>query len=292
MIMQPLAEVFGFPPDNVSEEAQRHRRLRLCPYNNRVPNCTKDKAKDPLGVCSVYYGQNTAITCPIRFRQNWLIAEDAAAFFFAESMRWTSLTEVKLEDKQGRSAGNIDVVMVAYDEQGRITNFGALKVQAVYISGNVRLPFERFMADPQTYQTASWTGANSPRPDFLSSSRKRLVPQLIYKGAILYGWGKKQAVAVDEAFFHTLPDLPQVGPSEADIAWLIYDLELNQERNSYELVRKQTVYTSFRPALDQITTPEVGPVAAFVDKLQSKLDEKFDGESNPPDAPILFEESE
>jgi hypothetical protein len=66
----PLAEVFGFPIDNFSSEANRHRSRRLCPHNNKVPNCTKDKAKGPLGVCSIFDNANIAITCPIRFRQN------------------------------------------------------------------------------------------------------------------------------------------------------------------------------------------------------------------------------
>src|SRR2546422_10685019 len=63
----PLAEVFGFSTDNYSPEAQRHRRAKLCPYHNKVPNCTKDKALDPLGVCSIYNESGEAtITCPIR----------------------------------------------------------------------------------------------------------------------------------------------------------------------------------------------------------------------------------
>src|SRR5947209_822841 len=44
----PLVEVFGFPVDNFSEEADRYRTKKLCPFNNKVPNCTKDKASDPL----------------------------------------------------------------------------------------------------------------------------------------------------------------------------------------------------------------------------------------------------
>jgi len=64
----PLAEVFGFAPADMSEAAKRHRTKRLCPFNNTVPNCTKDKAQDPLGVCSVFQEQDIAITCPIRFR--------------------------------------------------------------------------------------------------------------------------------------------------------------------------------------------------------------------------------
>ena len=70
MHQHPLAEVFGFPTDNQSDRANRYRKHRLCPYNNRVPNCTKDKANSPLGVCSIFYRRHRiAITCPFAFRQ-------------------------------------------------------------------------------------------------------------------------------------------------------------------------------------------------------------------------------
>jgi hypothetical protein len=107
----PLAEVFGFPPADASAAAMRHRTKRLCPFNNKVPNCTKDKAQDPLGVCSVWHDNELVITCPIRFRQGWQIADDAADFFFPAGVKWTTLTEVRLKDADGGSAGNIDVVL-------------------------------------------------------------------------------------------------------------------------------------------------------------------------------------
>ena len=106
---QPLAEVFGFPINDLSDQAERYRRLKLCPYHNRVPNCTKDKANDPLGVCSIYYDRNgvtePVITCPVRFRQDWQVAEDAAGFFFDATATWTSLSEVRLRDKHFMSEG-------------------------------------------------------------------------------------------------------------------------------------------------------------------------------------------
>lgn len=180
MPQHPLAEVFGFPPDNHSERAKRYRKNRLCPYNNRVANCTKDKANDPLGVCSIFEDDDRiAITCPVRFRQDWTITDDAAAFFFPDSTSWTSLTEVRLNDRHGKSAGNIDIVLVAYDDRGQVIDFGSLEVQAVYISGNIRRPFEHYMQDPARNANMDWTGApNYPRPDYLSSSRKRLVHHL------------------------------------------------------------------------------------------------------------------
>ena len=102
MSKHPLAEVFGFPTNNQSSEAIRHRQKRLCPFNNKAPNCTKDKANDPLGVCSVYDGNTPAITCPVRFRESWLIADDAASFFFPPDARWTSVVEVRLNDRHGK----------------------------------------------------------------------------------------------------------------------------------------------------------------------------------------------
>lgn len=148
MAKQPLAEVFGFPTNNNGREAVRSRQHRLCPFGNKVPNCTKDKANDPLGVCSIFDGKQVVITCPIRFRQDWIIAEDAVSFFFPPGAKWTTLTEVRLNDKHGKSAGNIDVVLVSYNDKGKVTDFGALEVQAVYISGNVRNPFEYYMQAP------------------------------------------------------------------------------------------------------------------------------------------------
>ena len=284
---QPLAEVFGFPIDNFSPEAQRYRKNRLCPYNNRVPSCTKDKANDPLGVCSVFEGNEVAITCPIRFRQDWIVAEDASQFFFPVQTHWTSLTEVRLNDKNGQSAGNIDVVLVAYDDRGRVTDFGTLEVQAVYISGNVRRPFEFYMEDPEHRFDMDWTGRGLyPRPDYLSSSRKRLAPQMLYKGGILHAWQKKQAVALHRRFFETLPSLPEVDVKDAEIAWLIYDLTHEPGQNRRQLVRYKTVYTRFEPALLRITVPEIGPLNEFIEHLQTRLDEKLDN-GNPPDAPTL-----
>ena len=281
----PLAEVFGFPTDNLSAEAERYRTNRLCPYNNKVPSCTKDKAKDPLGVCTIFDGDSVAITCPIRFRQDWHIVEDAARFFFPPNTSWTSLQETRLNDANGQSAGNIDFVLVAYDDHGRITNFGTLEVQGVYISGNVRQPFECYMADRLGCKEMLWT-TTRVAPDYLSSSRKRLVPQLIYKGEILKAWGKKQAVVLHEGFFNKLPPLPTTDSAHADIAWLIYGLELDAAGQRYRLVHRRTEYTGFRAALDRVTLPAIGLLETFMNLLQDKLDEKL-GEGHAPDAPAL-----
>jgi hypothetical protein len=286
---QPLAEVFGHLTTDQSNGAERYRSRRLCPFNNKVPNCTKDKAKNPLGVCSVYHDNKPVITCPIRFRQDWIIADDASSFFFNKTTKWSSLTEVRLNDSNGKSAGNIDIVLVAYDNSGKVFDFGALEIQAVYISGNVREPFEYYMNDPRGRASMDWSKEpNYPRPDYLSSSRKRLVPQLVYKGGIFNSWKKKIAVALNKSFFSTLPALKQVKKRDADIAWLIYDLKLlkekGQESGKYCLTKVDEVFTKFESALLSITTPSPGKVEDFIKLLQGKLEEQLE---TPPTNKII-----
>jgi len=285
--IQPLAEVFGHLVDDQSPKAIRYRSRRLCPFNNKVPNCTKDKAKNPLGVCSVFHNGIPAITCPIRFREEWIITDDAASFFFGDGTAWSSLTEVRLNDANEKSAGNIDVVLVAYDDNGKIFDFGALEIQAVYISGNVRDPFEYYMKNPKAHAQMDWsTQPNYPRPDYLSSSRKRLAPQLLFKGGILHSWRKKTAVALNKSFFETLPPLKTVSKSKADISWLIYDLQLvkEDEQERFTLTKIDEVFTEFEPALVSITTSLPGNIDDFINLLQEKLDEQLE---TPPNNKII-----
>jgi hypothetical protein len=274
-IKHPLAEVFGYPTDNLTYTANRYRSKRLCPFNNKVPSCTKDKAKNPLGVCSVYQEKQPVITCPVRFQEDWIITDDAADFFFPRAAKWTSLTEVRLNDFYGKTAGNIDVVLVSYDEKGKVSDFGALEIQAVYISGNIRDPFEHYMKNPKNNSNMDWTTEpNYPRPDYLSSSRKRLAPQLLFKGGILNGWNKKIAVALNKSFFNTLPKLQPVVKSKADMVWLLYDLV--PQNGSLKLERVDTIYTEFLPSLNTITTPKPGNIKDFIKLLQDKVDEQLE----------------
>ncbi len=267
----PLSEVFGFPLDNNSTNAKRYRNQKLCPFNNKVPNCTKDKANNPLGVCSINHGETSVITCPTRFREDWLIVENASEFAFGTKVKWTSLSEIKLVDKNGQSAGNIDFVLVAYNDKGELIDFTSLEVQGVYISGNLRNPFEAYLRKPS--KEFEWpNGYNYPKPDYLSSSRKRLIPQMLYKGGIFQSWKKKQTVALQKSFFETLPALPTTSKSKADIAWFLYDLvyDKNTNRNTLRLV--ETVYTELF-SLGEIELEDYPNVEDFTDYLEFQLTE-------------------
>ncbi len=271
MPKNPLAEVFGYPVDNMSQDAINHRQGKLCPYHNSSGmKCTKNSATDPLGVCTVFEGERLVVTCPIRLRQDFKIIADAVDFFFP-GVSYVPLTEVRLKDKNGKPAGNIDIVIAALNDNDDIMDFGAVEVQTVYISGNVTKAFREYMKDPVANQAMEWPRKNYPRPDYLSSSRKRLAPQLIYKGGILHNWEKKTAVVVHKGFYEQLPALEEVEKTDAEIAWLIYDLRHDKSHNRYELVRSDVKYTKFESALTTITTPSIGEMTEFLKDLKARI---------------------
>ena len=284
---QPLAEVFGFPINNESARAKRYRENKLCPFNNIVSNCTKNSIEFPLGVCSLNHKGKPVVICPIRFREDWSIISDAAGFIFDKKATWTHVGEVRLKDKHGKSAGNIDYVLVSYDDKGRVVDFGSLEVQAVYISGNLTGPFTAYLEKPTPGFT--WTQAfKFPKPDYLSSSRKRLIPQIIAKGSILKQWKKKQVVALQTSFYKTLPDLPEFDKAESDFAFFLYDLVPTKSK-TLELKLQRVVYTKFAKALEQIAKFEAGSIKEFTELLQKKLDAKRAGKTETDNENIVVE---
>jgi Restriction endonuclease NotI len=240
-----------------------------------------------LGVCSLNHKEKPVIIYTIRFRKDWSIVSDAASFIFDKKTTWTHVGEVRLRDKHGKSAGNIDYVLVSYDDKGRVVDFVSLEVQAVYISGNLTGPFTAYLENPSSDFT--WTQAfKFPKPDYLSSSRKRLIPQIIAKGSILKQWKKKQVVALQTSFYKTLPDLPEFDKSESDVAFFLYDLVPTKSK-TLELKLQKIVYTKFAKALEQIAKFEAGSIKEFTKLLQKKLDAKRAGKADQDNENIVVE---
>jgi hypothetical protein len=76
--------------------------------------------------------------------------------------------------------------------------------------------------------------------------------------------------------------MKSVSKEKAEIAWLIYDLELIEDRDQkrYTLKKIDEVFTEFEPALLTITTPLPGRIEDFINLLQEKLDEQLETPPN------------
>lgn len=267
-----LAEVFGYKVENRSADAQAARERKWCPFRN-IP-CTKDSARDPLGVCSLADESSLAITCPNRFRELDVIFHDAAMFAFASDESTVVIPEVPfLRSTAGPGKlGKIDYV-IAKHAGGQLADFCALEVQAVYMSGaSMRAEFVHYLETGEVLEPE-----RDRHADYRSSSHKRLMPQLMIKVPALRRWGKKVVVAIHDDFFGWLPPCPVVDESNAELTWLVYRAE--DRGDAYRLTLKQTVPTTLEDAVTSLTAAVPPPRHEFESQLQVALQHRLDAGS-------------
>lgn len=119
---------------------------------------------------------------------------------------------------------------------------------------------------------------------------KRLVPQIVAKGSIMRQWGKKQAVAVQKAFFDRIPKpIPQVSADEGDLIWLLYDIVSDPDTKLRKLVRHEPVYSKFDDTLISFTSYEAGSEEDFRKLLQGRLDRLGQGKLLDDDTDIVID---
>jgi hypothetical protein len=66
---------------------------------------------------------------------------------------------------------------------------------------------------------------------------------------------------------------------------MIYDLEYNPTENQYQLILSETIYSRFKSALSEITTPKVGPIEKFVQTLERRI-KKGELLGTPPESEV------
>jgi hypothetical protein len=109
------AEIFGYPTDNVSEEAQQTREQHWCPFVNQICNKKSRLIDYPFGVCSVEHRGEINSICPRRFEERGTIKrvsrvlEDIALHYFGDFNNTIPFSEIKLPN-----VGTIDYVLVRH----------------------------------------------------------------------------------------------------------------------------------------------------------------------------------
>ena len=153
-----------------------------------------------------------------------------------------------------RPAGKIDLV-VARDRSGELTWYG-LEIQAVYFSGpGMTSEFQALQDDSQEH--LPFPNAIR-RPDWRSSSAKRLMPQLQIKVPTLRRWASKIAVAVDRPFFDAVggtSSLPSQNLTDGDIIWLVPELAPT-ESDGYQLCRSHWEVLTLEKSVEKLLAAE------------------------------------
>ncbi len=204
----------------------------LCPFQTGRP-CGKKG-----GVCSQrdyrpYTGDHLAdrigepvgqiiIMCPKRFEQDKVVHRWLADIVGFSDVYVAPEVPFMRSPETNRGAGRIDLVLSGDDAA---SEWYGLEIQAVYFSGKGMTPDFQLLADDNGRLPPGPTVRR--RPDWRSSSAKRLMPQLLVKIPTLRQWGKKMAVAVDTAFFEAIggnTSQPSHDLNEGDIVWLTLDI--------------------------------------------------------------------
>lgn len=258
----------------------------MCRFQQGSPPCHKRG-----GVCSLIRYQSGAgdrigpeqgdpvIVCPKRFEEDkvllyWLAeivgfpANEAMVAREVPFMRGTSTD---------KAAGKIDLV-VARNRSGTMAWYG-LEIQAVYFSGRGMQSEFLALKDDQNPEPPFPDAIR--RPDWRSSSAKRLMPQLQVKVPTLRRWGSKIAVAVDRPFFDSIggpsPE-PTHDLNDGDIIWMIPEMSRTGQ-NSYRLNRGHWEVLTLEDSSNRLLAAETVRREAFEQALRSKLEHLVHPES-------------
>ena len=230
---QPFRQLTPLSRSALALSALQEQEPPLCPFQNPEARCSKKG-----GVCSIQRYESSpdgrvassvghpVIVCPRRFEESrtlvrWLadiVGLDPTDTYFAREVPFMRGARTQ------KPAGKIDLV-VAGPEAPTFRWFG-LEIQAVYFSGaGMSEEFERLRDD--LHPAPPFPNAIR-RPDWRSSSAKRLMPQLEIKVPTLRRWASKLAVAVDRPFFDSVGGpsaIPTRDLDDGDIVWLVPELQ-------------------------------------------------------------------
>lgn len=196
-----ILELFGYAPEDASEEAAGAREALRCPFLNSP--CTKVfHDNTPSGVCTLRQIVNPepVICCPNRlYDGNYQFLSDVAGVAFGEGVRLISGREaahvrhdgryvavfgkrwgkeLRLPQKKGGGGYYIDWILASIGEDGKLREFVALEVQAIDTTGSYRLERDGYMKG-ELPEKASKAGLN------WENVAKRILSQIIYKGHVL-----------------------------------------------------------------------------------------------------------
>jgi hypothetical protein len=205
----------------------------------------------------------------VRFLEGDRIIVDAGRIAFGEGKKIVAVPEMRLlrVPDTDKRIGKIDFLIAVLDSSGQPSDFAALEVQAVYISGkSVRPFFNEFL------RTGILPEGGKARPDYRSSAQKRLMPQLSLKVPVFRRWGKRFFVVVDQPFFTALPRIRRVeGKENSEITWLVYRLHRNRSGCGYTMSNPEVVFTLWDDVLTALREGEAPQQSQVLAEIASRV---------------------
>jgi hypothetical protein len=210
-----ICEIFGYSPDDLTNEARTLWKIGGCPFIKR--QCTKHNHDQTIiyGTCSVSSPGKEVIICPNRLYANDYqsirqVAEDAFGkgilFYTFDKFIENRTSKKKCVVALGQNSGkeiklkrslSMDWILALIDG-GKLIEYIGVEVQSIDITGNYRdawHAYKNLSNNKKAKIPSSGHGLN------WANVHKRLIPQLIRKG-VMYSRSKY----VKSGLYFIIPD--------------------------------------------------------------------------------------
>jgi len=266
------AEVFGYPIDVDSKEAQDHRKRHWCPFADDKCDKKTRLVDYPMGVCSVQYGEDVIALSPRRFLQDMTVFYDIADHHFKTRSDLICFDEVAIPSAQ--NLGRFDYVIVKHKPlSSEIEDFVAVEFQTGQTTntGPLVQALNHFMQGQDVTVGSYEFGIN------WADIWKRTFTQILTKGIVLERWGHKIYWVVQEQVYQDFLNRYKLHGMEYDpshsTVFAIYDLKRSGDKYELQQTRIESsaiddLFEAFRTNLD------VPPKEVFMRALQARAEKK------------------
>lgn len=268
MAVRYPAEVFGFPVENRSAEAEAVRQQHQCPFVNAPCSKKSRLVSYPMGVCSAHVNGHAVAICPRRFLEGQTIFRDIAQDYFGSTNDLLLFSEVKL-----KGIGSFDYVLVRHKPMGsEVEDFVIVEFQTDQTTSTGKLvqALEDFVNGKDVTATHYPFGLNT------YDTLKRSYTQILNKGVAMEHWNQRIYWVFQEYVFDNLLQRyqPNFTPGSSDTnVFAIYDLV--RQTKTYALILQRFVSASVDALFNALRqNPNVPEKDQFIATLQARIEQQ------------------
>ncbi len=262
-------EIFTFPLDNQSIEAQDAVNNHQCRFIGKTCDKQSRTINYPMGVCSVSNGTNKPIICPHRFLEDDIVFKNICKSAFGTLNNVLLFKEVKLN-----AVGAFDFVLAKHKPiSNKIEDFCVVEFQSdsTTATGALVNALKDFMNGDDNLKKSYKFGMNTYNTIKLSYM------QMLIKGQVMEAWNKNIYWVMQNFVFDNMKkrfNLKDLNKNEkSNTHYHIYDLE--EKNNLYNLKLVDTKSTTIANLLTAFTHQPTPSIDQFVSKLQEKIELKL-----------------
>jgi hypothetical protein len=258
-------EIFGYPIDNSSIEAQQTRSKYWCPFMDKKCDKKSRIIPYPMGVCSVLHMAHMIPICPNRLLQDNIVLSKVSKDFLGGTENILMFQEVGLQQ-----VGTFDFVLVKHKPiSSKVDDFCIVELQSdsTTQTGQLVKAISEFFSGKDVSSERYTYGMNT------YNTIKLVYTQILNKGQTLEKWERKIIWALPKYIFENIVkrfNLSNLDYNPANCT-IFYVYDLVKENNIYKLHLADKRSSTIENLLKAFTNQTVPKIDKFINKLETKI---------------------